>query len=35
MMGNIKPLPEEMLSGLRQQRLEGLVNEVVKQILGE
>ena len=35
MMGNIKPLPEEMLSGLRQQRLEGLVKEVVKQILGE
>ena len=33
MMGNISPLPEEMLSGLQQQRMEGVVKEVVRQIL--
>lgn len=35
LMGNINPLPEGMLADLRQQRLEGLVKEAVKQILGE
>lgn len=35
LMGNIQPLPDEMLSGLQQQRLEGLVKEVLQQILGE
>lgn len=33
MMGNISPLPEEMLSGLQQQRMESVVKEVVRQIL--
>ncbi len=35
LMGNIKPLPDEMLASLRQQRLETIVKEVVRQMLNE
>ncbi|MCE5207525.1 MAG: class II aldolase/adducin family protein [Chloroflexi bacterium] len=35
MMGPVNPLPEDMLSTLRQSRLEGMVREVTVQILNE
>ena len=35
LMGNINPLPQDMLDRLRQARLEGLVKEMLKLILGE
>ena len=35
LMGNVDPLPEDMLCSLRQARLEGLVREAAKQILDD
>jgi L-fuculose-phosphate aldolase len=35
LMGKINPLPEEMLNRLQQMRLEGLVNDVAREILDE